>query len=146
ELRKADDEALLVPLRALALQDMGIQLSLQPPLTSSDSQGLTFAQTNGSGLHRTQLEARQISARLQRWLRTASFTELTRHAPTPTAVAPASDHDELTSEMQNVHSSDALERDTLELDTAAEALATPITLAAFPGGATVGNFFHHVLE
>src|SRR5690606_28238403 len=42
ELRKADDEALLVPLRALALQDMGIQLSLQPPLTSSDSQGLTF--------------------------------------------------------------------------------------------------------
>lgn len=167
ELRKVTDEVLLVPLRALALRDMGIQLSLQPPLTSGNSHGRTFAQTNETGLHRTQLEARQISARLQRWLRTASFTELTRHAPTPTAVAPASDHDELTSEEQNVHSSDALEWDTalelegsavsdsgaaleldtaLGLDTAAEALATPIALAAFPGGATVGNFFHHVLE
>ncbi len=131
-LKKADDATLALPLLELSKSQPGLKVTFESELverSASAPSQRTFTQRQPTV---TNLVARRVSARISRWSRTASFTELTRFAPSHAAVVPASDHDELT-----VYD----EQNELLLGG-----VQTTTLAGFPGGATTGNFFHSVLE
>lgn len=129
-LRKANDEQLLAPLTELAASCEGIGVELEAPFDPhGDEPAIAWQRPERE--HATLLRAKRVTKRVNQWLRTASFTELTRDIP-HAAIQPASDHDELVPAFALTPSPEALQERTL--------------LADYPGGANVGNCFHSILE
>src|SRR5690606_23972683 len=83
-VKKADDSALVAPLQALHEADVGMRLVIEQPLSlDSETAATTPAEPpdDKPSHFPTPLVARLAETRVQRWLRTASFTELARNAP-----------------------------------------------------------------
>lgn len=131
-LKKANDDTLAQPLVELADQEPGVRVTFEPALSERSNSLPPLEPYTDPHPGDVQLEARDVTARVSHWARTASFTELTKLASHLHPSVPAMDHDELVA-------SSALE----EILTVA---AERVVLAGFPGGATTGNFFHSVLE
>lgn len=129
-LKKAGDAQLLAPLQALARENVGFGVELEKPFDPTEDEPVLMWEKPSRDTTVT-LEAKHVTRRINHWLRTASFTELTRDLP-HAAIQPASDHDELAPLLTLASPDVNLQQRTL--------------LADFPGGANVGNFFHSILE
>src|SRR5690606_87152 len=86
--KKADDASLMAPLLELEQQQQGFEIITEPALDETGSPLDTlFAKRSTSAPDSTSaLSARRVHTTLSHWSRTASFTELTRNAPSTPAV------------------------------------------------------------
>jgi exodeoxyribonuclease V beta subunit len=130
-LKKADDTSLAAPLVELSRTQPGLSVTFESALVERPANAPAPALYERKAPPARSLNAQSVAQRVSHWHRTASFTELTRLAPSHAVGLPASDHDELTTDVAADLASSASDR-TL--------------LADFPGGATTGNFFHSILE